>query len=144
MISHLFSDNNFIIQFEPKILFIRATIISASIPKYVDGIRWCTTQAFPGATIGRITELLSRGKINISNIDIVIIHVGTTNISSAQNVDTIISYYGDLIHKLRYKTNAHIVCTSILATHLMEHIKKNQDDYLIKNYDINLYTVSFF
>jgi hypothetical protein len=33
----------------------RATIISASIPKYVDGIRGCTTQAFPGATIGRIT-----------------------------------------------------------------------------------------
>ena len=92
----------------------RATIISASIPKYVDGIRGCTTQAFPGATIGRITELLSRGKINISNIDIVIIHVGTNNISSAQNVDTIISYYGDLIHKLKYKTNAHIVCTSIL------------------------------
>jgi hypothetical protein len=28
----------------------RATIISASIPKYVDGIRGCTTQAFPGAT----------------------------------------------------------------------------------------------
>jgi hypothetical protein len=37
----------------------RATIISASIPKYADGIRGCTTQAFPGATIGRITELLS-------------------------------------------------------------------------------------
>jgi hypothetical protein len=50
--------------------------------KYVDGIRGCTTQAFLGATIGRITELLSRGKINISNIDIVIIHVGTNNISS--------------------------------------------------------------
>jgi hypothetical protein len=58
---------------------------------------------------GRITELLSRGKINISNIDIVIIHVGTNNISSAQNVDTIISYYGDLIHKLKYKTKAHII-----------------------------------
>ena len=67
-------------------------------------------------------ELLSRGKINISNIDIVIIHVGTNNISSAQNVDTIISYYGDLIHKLKYKTNAHIVCTSILPR-LCDHDK---------------------
>ena len=67
-----------------------------------------------GATIGRITELLSRGKINISNIDIVIIYVGTDNISSAQNVDTVISYYSDLIHKLKYKTNAHSVFTSIL------------------------------
>jgi hypothetical protein len=43
---------------------------------------------FTVATIGRITELLSRGKINISNIDIVIIQVGTNNISSAQYVDT--------------------------------------------------------
>ena len=60
----------------------RATIISASISKYIDGIRGCTTHAFPGATIGRITKLLSRGKINISNIDIFIIHVGTNNISS--------------------------------------------------------------
>ena len=66
--------------------------------------------------------LLSRGKINISNIDIVIIHVGTNNISSAQNVDTIISYYGDLIHKLKYKTNAHIICTSILPR-LCDHDK---------------------
>ena len=32
----------------------RSTIISASIPKYVDGIYGCTTQAFPGATIGRL------------------------------------------------------------------------------------------
>jgi hypothetical protein len=30
----------------------RVTIISASIPIYVDGIRGYTTQAFPGATIG--------------------------------------------------------------------------------------------
>ena len=101
----------------------RATIISASIPKYVDGIRGCTTQVFPGATIGRIAELLSRGKINLSNIEyiVVIIHV-RTNISSAQNVDTIISYYGDLIHKLKYKTNAHIICTSILPR-LCDHDK---------------------
>jgi hypothetical protein len=60
----------------------------------VQTIWGCTAQAFPGATIGRITKVLSRGKINISNIDIIIIHVGTNNSSSAQNVDTIISYYG--------------------------------------------------
>jgi hypothetical protein len=37
-------------------------------------------------------------------------------------VDTIISYYGDLINKLKYKTNAHIVCTSILPC-LCDHDK---------------------
>jgi hypothetical protein len=37
-------------------------------------------------------------------------------------VDTIISYYGDLIHKLKYKANAHIVFTSILPR-LCDHDK---------------------
>ena len=37
-------------------------------------------------------------------------------------MDTIISYYGDLIHKLKYKTNAHIVFTSILPR-LFDHDK---------------------
>lgn len=86
------------------------------------GLEGAQHKHFQGATIGRITELLSRGKMNISNIDIVIIHVGTNNISSAQNMDTIISYYGDLIHKLKYKTNAHIVFTSILPR-LCDHDK---------------------
>ena len=38
------------------------------------------------------------------------------------HVDTIISYYGDLIHKLKYKTNAHIVYTSMLSR-LCDHDK---------------------
>ena len=37
-------------------------------------------------------------------------------------MDTIISYYGDLIHKLKYKTNAHIVFSSILPR-LCDHDK---------------------
>ena len=37
-------------------------------------------------------------------------------------MDTIISYYGDLIHKLKYKTNAHIVYTSMLSR-LCDHDK---------------------
>jgi hypothetical protein len=96
----------------------RATIISASMPKYVDGIRGCTTQAFPGATIGRITELLSRGKINISNIDIVVIHVGTNNIE----VPT------------KFKCNPSLGAYKEESGRLFNK----------KNYDINLYTVLFF
>lgn len=64
----------------------RATIISASIPKYVDGIYGCTTQAFPGATIGRLSQLVSSGRVNLSSIDFIIIQVGTNNISNGDSI----------------------------------------------------------
>jgi hypothetical protein len=93
-----------------------------SIPKYVGGIHGCTTRAFPGATIGRLSELVSSGRINLRLVDFVIIHVGTNNISSPQSFNTIMSYYGDLIHKLKSKTSAKLVFTSILPR-LVDHIK---------------------
>ena len=92
------------------------------MPKHVGGIDGCTTQAFPGATIGRLSELVSSGRINLRLVDFVIIHVGTNNISSPQSVNTIMSYYGDLIHKLKSKTSAKLVFTSILPR-LVDHLK---------------------
>ncbi|VDI09053.1 Hypothetical predicted protein, partial [Mytilus galloprovincialis] len=95
----------------------RATIVSASIPKYVSGIDGCTTQVFPGATIGRLTKLISFGKVDLISLDFVIVHDGTNNISSSQSVDmvdTIVSYFGDLIHKLNKKTFAKLIFTFIL------------------------------
>ena len=41
-------------------------------------------------------------------------HVGTNNVSSSQSLDTILSYYGDLIHKIKSKTDAKIIFTSLL------------------------------
>ena len=35
-------------------------------------------------------------------------------VSSSQSVDTILSYYGDLIHKIKSKTDAKIIFTSLL------------------------------
>ncbi|VDI36493.1 Hypothetical predicted protein [Mytilus galloprovincialis] len=99
-----------------------ATIVSASIPKYVSGIDGCTTQAFPGATIGRLTELISSGKVDLISLDFVIVHVGTNNISSSQSVDTIISIFGDLIHKLKKMTFAKLIFTSILPRPV-DHMK---------------------
>ena len=98
----------------------RATIVSASIPKYVSDIDGCTTQAFPGATIGRLTELISSGKVDLSSVDFVIVHVGTNNVSSPQSVDTILSYYGDLIHAVKRRTYAKLIFTSILPR-LVDH-----------------------
>ncbi|CAC5401904.1 unnamed protein product [Mytilus coruscus] len=76
----------------------RATIVSASKPKYVSGIDGCTTQVFSGATIGRLTELISSGNAELSSVDfVIIVYVGTYNISSSQSIDTstIMSYFED-------------------------------------------------
>ena len=64
----------------------RSTIILASIPKYVDGIYRCTTQAFPGATIGRLSQLVSSGRVNLSSVDFIIIQIGTNNISNGDSI----------------------------------------------------------
>jgi len=61
-------------------------MISASIPKYVRGIDGCTTQAFPGATITRLAEFVSNGRIDLINVNFVIVHVDTNNVSSSQSV----------------------------------------------------------
>ena len=50
-------------------------------PKYVRGIVGCTTQAFPGATIARLADFVSNGRINLKNINFVIVHVGTNNVT---------------------------------------------------------------
>ena len=47
-------------------------------------------------------------------INFVIVHVGTINVSSSQSTDTISSYYGDLIHKIKSKTDAKISFISLL------------------------------
>lgn len=90
------------------------TILSASIPKYVTDINGCSVQAFPGATIGRLSNLVANGTVNLKHIDFLIIHVGSNNIAIHQSVNQIISFYGDLIHYIKCKTSAQIVFTSIL------------------------------
>lgn len=98
--------------------------MSASIPKYVSDIDGCTTQAFPGATISRITALVRSGRVNLSSVDFVIIHVGTNNIGSDQSVDAILGHYGDLIYTIKRNTTAKLILTSILPR-LVDH-KKTQ------------------
>ena len=71
------------------------TILSASIPKYVTDIDGCSVQAFPCATIGRLSNLVANGTINLKHIDFIIIHVGTNTIAIHQSVNQIISFYGD-------------------------------------------------
>ena len=93
---------------------------SRQIRKYVSGIQGCTIQAFPGATIGRLAEHVSSGRVDISSVDFVINNVGTNNVSSSQSVNTILSYYEDLIHQLKKVTSAKLIFTSILPR-LVDH-----------------------
>ena len=72
-----------------------------------------------------MTELVSTGRIDLSYVDIVIVHVGTNNIASNQSVDTILAYYGDLLHKIKAKTDAFVVFTSILPR-LIDHSKTSE------------------
>ncbi|CAG2223588.1 unnamed protein product [Mytilus edulis] len=124
---------DFVIVHAGNFLEKRATIVSASIPKYVSGIDGCTTQVFPGATIGRLTELISSGKVDLISLDFVIVHAGTNNISSSQSVDMvdiIMLYFGDLIHKLNKKTFAKLIFTFILprsVDHMETGDKVNKD-----------------
>ena len=55
------------------------------------------SKKFPGATIARLADFVSNGRINLKKINFVIVHVGTNNVSSSQSVDTILSCYGNLI-----------------------------------------------
>ena len=45
--------------------------MSAYIPRYVSGIHGCTVHASPGATIGRLAELVSSGRVNLSSVDFI-------------------------------------------------------------------------
>ena len=69
---------------------------------------------FLGATITRLADIVSNGRINFKNIYFVFVHVGTNDVSSSQSVDTSLSYYGDLIHKIKSKTDAKIIFTFLL------------------------------
>jgi hypothetical protein len=69
---------------------------------------------FLGATITRLADFVSNGRINFKNIYFVFVHVGTNDVSSSQSVDTSLSFYGDLIHKIKSKTDAKIIFTFLL------------------------------
>ena len=59
-------------------------------------------------------------RVNLSSVDFVIINVGTNSESSSQSVNTILSYYGDLIYKLKRMTRTKLIFTSILPR-LVDH-----------------------
>ena len=67
-------------------------MISDFIPRYVRGIDGCTTQVCLWATITWFADFVSTGRIDLINVNYVIVHEGTNNVSSSQSVNTILSY----------------------------------------------------
>ncbi|XP_063439984.1 uncharacterized protein LOC134721138 isoform X2 [Mytilus trossulus] len=69
----------------------RSTLVCDSIAKHVKTIRRCHLQAFPGANIWDMINLLNCGTIQV-NYDIILIHVGTNNVGTYEIADFDIGY----------------------------------------------------
>ncbi|XP_052062920.1 uncharacterized protein LOC127702665 [Mytilus californianus] len=69
----------------------RSTLVCDFIAKHVKTIRRCHLQAFPGANIWDIINLLNCGTIQV-NYDIILVHVGTNNVGTYEVADFDIAY----------------------------------------------------
>ncbi|XP_063424564.1 uncharacterized protein LOC134708169 [Mytilus trossulus] len=72
-------------------LDFRSTLVCDSIAKHVKTVRRCHLQAFPGANIWDMINLLNCGTIQV-NYDIILIHVGTNNVGTYEIADFDIGY----------------------------------------------------
>ncbi|CAC5383984.1 unnamed protein product [Mytilus coruscus] len=85
----------------------RSTLVCDSIAKHVKTIRRCHLQAFPGANIWDIINLLNCGTIQV-NYDIILMHVGTNNVGTYEVADFDIAY-NVLISTIEKLVNPHTV-----------------------------------
>lgn len=93
----------------------KVIIVGDSIIKDLNHIDGVTLKAFPGATIGKLAVLFSKGHISLEEYDYIIIHVGTNNVGNRNSVDHIKSDYGNLVATVRkLKPHIRIVISSIL------------------------------
>lgn len=90
-------------------------IVGDSIIKYITDIEGVKIKSFPGATIGKISTLISNGIIELNDHDYIILHVGTNNIGNGNSFEEIISDYGNLVAIIRKKKRTiRIIVSSIL------------------------------
>lgn len=109
-----------------------------SIVKDLNRIEGVILKAFPGATIGKLSILISNGNINLQDFDYIIIHVGTNNIGKRDQFDNIISDYANLVAIIRrQKPTIRIIISSILP----RPVDHNITDMMIKKVNSYLKTV---
>lgn len=91
-----------------------STVISDSICKFIRFMHTCGVQAFPGATIQRLTTKVQLGYVNLHHMKNIIVHVGTNNIEQSSVQDIIVNFER-LINAIQQKNPvAKIFISSIL------------------------------
>ena len=89
-------------------------LLTDSIAKYVDGITNCKIKVFRGATIMTIKEIVRREVVDISQINNMIIHVGTNDIKSG-SADIIMARYSALTEVVLFKNpSINLILSAIL------------------------------
>ena len=90
-----------------------------SIAKHVKTIRRCHLQAFPGANIWDMINLLNCGTIQV-NYDIIMMHVGTNNVGIYEIADFDIGY-NVLISTIEKLVKPHtVIVMSAIIPHLLD------------------------
>ena len=93
---------------------LTVTIISDSMAKLVDNIRYTTVQSFPGINITGLQQKIRFKKASI-NYKYTILLVGTNNIDDrSRTVDEIMSYYNDLITTIKSRSSTRIIVSAII------------------------------
>ena len=116
----------------------KVLIVGDSIIKDISHIDGVTLKAFPGATIGKLSILISNGSVDLHDFDYMIIHVGTNNIGKRDSFDNMISDYANLVAIIRRrKPDMRIIVSSILPRPVDHSIT----DSMIKKINFHLKSV---
>ena len=111
------------------------TLISDSICKNVKYTKSLFIQAFPGATIERLTWMMRMNLVYFKNYRVVVLHVGTNNVNR-DSVDLIIEKMKKLVVATqRINPKAKIFISGIIPRY------KDDEIHRLKVLDINKYLV---
>ncbi|XP_053399829.1 uncharacterized protein LOC123529329 isoform X1 [Mercenaria mercenaria] len=93
----------------------RVVILGDSIVKFLPPIEGVTVQSFPGATVGKLSFLVSKKRVNLYDKHFIILHVGTNNISNQDSLASMSSDFSNLIAAIRTENpSIRIIVSSVL------------------------------
>jgi len=90
----------------------KCVIVSDSMAKYVELLQ-TKVQSFPGINISRLSYKISKGLVDLS-AELVILHVGTNDISGCLTEKEIKASYNDLISAVRKRSSARVLVSAII------------------------------
>ena len=93
---------------------LSVTILSGSMAKYVTDNHHITVQAFRGADTACILYKIKHNKTSIYSKYIVLI--GTNDVASSKSVDDILSFFQNLITRIRSKSSTNLIISGKIPT----------------------------